>query len=301
MPIVSATGQPLSTFSWGTGALGTELTGDAAFKLMDAYVEAGGNCFDSAHVYAAWVPGAVGVSERALGEWIESRGVRDQVIVSTKGGHPPMDGYPHAADFLGLESLRSDVSDSLDRLRTDYIDLYYLHRDDGTTPVEEIIDSLNDIPALRALGASNFSTERVEAANRYAASCGKRGFESLQNQWSLAVPNWPSTGEPRMRYIQKADAERCSLHGLVIHAYSPTASELFRGTPPDSTGVVAQVRQMAEEKGRTPVQIALAWLLSQDVTVVPILGTTKLEHLRECLDAVQVRLEASERDWLRAL
>ena len=148
-----------SPLSLGAGDLGTKLQGDAADRLLDAYAEAGGDLLDTAHVYACWVPGGEGASERALGTWLRKTGAETKV--ATKGGHPPMEGYDHPADFLSPDAIARDVAESLERLQRSHIDLYYLHRDDGQTPVAEIVDALNAQPALRLLGASNWSTARV--------------------------------------------------------------------------------------------------------------------------------------------
>ena len=292
----------ISTFplSLGTGGLGTDLQGDDADRLLDAYAEAGGDLLDTAHVYACWVPGGEGASERTVGAWLGKS--QAPMKVSTKGGHPPMGGYPHPADFLAPEAIARDVAESLERLGRDHIDLYYLHRDDGETPVSEIVDALNDQPALRQLGASNWSTARVAEANAYAARKGKRGFAALQNQWSLAVPAWKPTADPTVRYIEDADRDWCAANGVAIHAYSSTANGYFAHDRDDGPFVGNAVRrerarELAARLGQTPNQIALAWLLNQGA--VPILGTTKVPHLQDALGAIGMAIDAETRAWLR--
>ncbi len=288
--------------SLGTGSLGTDLQGDGADRLLDAYAEAGGDLLDTAHVYACWVPGGTGASERAVGDWLRRRGT--PMKVATKGGHPPMDGYPHPEDFLAPESIARDVAESLDRLGRDHIDLYYLHRDDGKTPVEEIIDALSAQGSLRQLGASNWSIARVAEANAYAARVGKKGFVALQNQWSLAVPIWRPTSDPTVRFIEDADRDWCAANGVAVHAYSSTANGYFAHGGDDGpfVGNAARrerARELAARLGKTPNQIALAWLLNQSGHVVPILGTTKVAHLQDALGAIGVQIDAETREWLR--
>ncbi len=293
----------VSHLSMGTGGLGTEIQGDDVFRLLDEYISLGGNLLDSAHVYACWVQGGVGASERAVGEWLRSR--RPDVLISTKGGHPSMgDLYQRPSNFLDPELLARDVEESLERLGVDVIDLYYLHRDDGVTPVSEIIDALNDLKGPRYFGASNWSVLRLAEANIYARSAGKRGFVALQNQWSLAVPSWHPTEDPTVRFVTSADRDWCGENKIMIHAYSPTANGYFAGRSEGAYGGSEEIRDralvLAKRMEKTPTQIALAWLRYQLVWVVPILGTTNVEHLREAFAVRDVWLSLGEVEWLRA-
>ncbi|CAN5724675.1 hypothetical protein BH11ARM2_BH11ARM2_22690 [soil metagenome] len=295
--------------SLGTGDIGTAIKGDDADRLFDLYAEAGGNFIDTAHCYSFWIAGGLGESERAVGDWLRHSGERDRTIISTKGGHPPMEGYPHVADFLSPESLANDVAESLDRLGTDHIDLYHLHRDDGTTPVDEIIDALNDLPVLRYFGASNWSIFRVAEANLYASRVGKRGFAVLQNQWSLATPNWTMADtDPTNRYVTEADRDWCAENEVAIHAYTATANGYFGGNPAQggfaniaNAARHKKVAELAAKLGKTPTQIALAWLMNQPGTVIPILGTKNPTHLTEALGAIGLELDEPICAWLRSV
>jgi len=303
MPLIPRTDLNVSPISLGAGDLGTKVVGDDADRLLDAYIELGGNFLDTAHCYACWVPGGIGVSERALGDWMRRSGNRASVVVASKGGHPPMDIYPHAADFLSPEAILQDATESFERLGTSTIDLYYLHRDDGVTPVSEIIDALNSVEGLRYLGASNWSIGRAAEANAYAQEAGKRGFVALQSQWSLAVPTWSMGADPTVRYVTELDAGWCAANAVAIHAYSSTANGYFE-LAPDKGPFAAnasrhgRVGQLAAERGMTPTQVALAWLLSQPGTVVPIIGTTKVDRVREAFGAVGHRFDAEALGWL---
>jgi aryl-alcohol dehydrogenase-like predicted oxidoreductase len=294
----------LSSLGMGTAGLGTELKGDDSNRLLDTYLELGGNSVDSAHCYACWIPGGIGASERAVGEWLRKSGARGHVAVATKGGHPPIDGYPHPTEFLKPESLSEDVAQSLDRLGIDEIDLYYLHRDDGKTPVAEIIDALNGLKGTRYFGASNWSVERVAEANAYAEKEGKKGFVALQNQWSLAIPTWSPTEDPTVRYVSNSDANWCDANNLPIFAYSSTSNGYFSHDR-DEGGFCGNVSrreravEMATTLGCTPTQVAIAWLLNQNAPVVPLLGTTKVDRLKEGFGAIGIKLDSKTRDWLR--
>ena len=292
----------VSRFCFGTGAFGTGIVGDAADRLLEAFIGAGGNFLDTAHCYAFWEPNGLGASEREAAASLHRIGRPNGIIVATKGSHPDAGpDYRRPADFLSEGVIDSDIEDSLGRLQTDRIDLFYLHRDDGVTPVEEIIEILNrqiDRGRVRALGASNWSVQRMAAANAYAAECELQGFVVSQVQWSLSVPTWAVTADPTMRTVTAEETAWHTRTGIPIAAYSATGNGLFsRPAPPDDPINAArwrQARELSSELGCTPTQVALAWLLHQEPTVLPVFSTAKLEHLNEALAADRVRLDPAQ-------
>jgi aryl-alcohol dehydrogenase-like predicted oxidoreductase len=292
-----------STFCLGTIAWGTSVRGEDLDRLYDAFRAAGGNFFDSAHVYACGLSDGAGASERALGEIVRRRGDRQRVILATKGGHPAIAGYPRPDRYLSPQVIASDIRESLDRLGVDSIDLYFLHRDDPRVPVGEIIDTLHEHVArgtIRQLGASNWTTRRIAAANEYAATHGKAGFIAGQPRFSLgvAIPSKDASVPP-------FDVNEIAWHessGLTVCAYSSTANGYFatNGAKGGGWNTAASAARLgaanaiAAELRVTPNQIALAWLLRQKFPVIPILGTTKVEHLTDALAAVDVNLSADQ-------
>src|SRR5205814_10642702 len=145
-----------------------------AAVLYDDFFERGGTCFDTAYIYVG------GLSERLLGQWIVNRGVREQVVILDKGAHTPN---------CNPEALSRQLLESLERLQTDYVDIYMLHRDNREVPVDEFITVLNEhqnAGRIHIFGASNWSIERVEEANAWAASHGSAGFAAFSNNFSLA-------------------------------------------------------------------------------------------------------------------
>lgn len=301
----------VSALCFGAGSLGTATQGAATDRLLAAYLEAGGNFFDTAHCYAAWVEKGEGVSERELAASLRRLGAFDRVVIATKGGHPAFgDFYPRPDDFLSERVLAADIDDSLNRLGVETIDLYYLHRDDGRTPVEVILEALNREVArgrLRYLAASNWSVKRLADANQYAAEKGLRGFVASQVQWSLAVPNWPITEDPTTRYVTQKEIAWHTAAGIPLIPYSATAGGYFAGTPgsaalydnPTSRARRERARTLSAELGCTPTQIALAYLRHQTPTVIPIFGTTNPAHLSEALGSLSVKLSAAQTRWLR--
>ena len=298
----------VSPICYGTGSFGADVQAEQIDALLRLYRDAGGNFIDTAHCYAFWLPAGAGCSECALGAYMRRNG-RGDLVVATKGGHPGAAGYRTVEHWLSPARIEADIDDSLGRLGLDTIDLYWLHRDETSRPVVEIIETLNSEVRrgrIRWLGASNWRPARIAAANAYAAAHGLRGFAASQPEWSLAKKNTanpdPATDTSNgaaMLFLEEPDQEWHRRSGLPVVAYTSTAGGYFAsgGTRakqaydnPVSRGRMARATALAAEQGGTPGQIALAWLLHQSFPVFPILGTRDLNHLREDLGAAHVSL-----------
>ncbi|MCX7801087.1 MAG: aldo/keto reductase [Fimbriimonadales bacterium] len=290
----------VSRFAFGTADCGTRIPEDRALRVFEAYRKEGGNFLDTAHCYAAWVEGGLGVSERWVAGVVARFG-REGLVIATKGGHCAFDGYPRPDAFLAPEIVERDLSESLDRLRMDAVDLYYLHRDDPRVPVGELVDACNrlaDAGRVRHLGVSNWSARRLADANAYASAHGLRPFAILQNHWSLMQPSWESLDAPGdVRYV--LDEERAVLEelGVPVAAWAPVRGivELERGGgwgygTERNRRRLAEARRVAAEVGATEAQVALAYLLRQRPVAIPILGTGDEGHLREALAAEALTL-----------
>ncbi len=301
----------------GSVWFGSELSREDTFALLDAYLEAGGNFIDTAHVYAAWLEHGVGASERTIGEWVRSRGVRDSVIIATKGAHPPMDAEKKIGRCAKAQ-VEEDLNESLGRLGMDCIDLYWLHFDEPTRPVGEIIQTLDGFRRdgrIRSYGASNWTTARIEAANNSAEEQGLPPFVANEPWWSLGAA---ARGAESDSATDEAEDPLRQWHvktGLPMIPYSSQANGYFgaenvawakndfRGAParaksfdsPANRRRLQHAIDIAEEKGVTANQIALAYLLSQPFEVFPIIGTSSHAHLREAMGAVGLKLTEEER------
>jgi aryl-alcohol dehydrogenase-like predicted oxidoreductase len=211
---------------------------------------------------------------------------------------------------LSEQVIASDIEDSLDRLGIACIPLYYLHRDDGKTPVEQIIGTLNRQIArgrLRHVAASNWSVRRIAEANAYAERQNLHGFVVSQVQGSLAEPTWQPAADPTMRFVTQEEIAWNAVSGVPLVAYSATAGGYFAGRGHD-TGLYAtdanQARcrravELAARRGCTPTQIALAYLMCREPIVIPLFSTTNPAHLQEALGAAAVPLDPQEVRWLR--
>ena len=303
----------LSNFCLGATAFGTGRTQGMTDRLYEIFREAGGNCLDTAHCYSFWLPGGAGSSERALGECIRRHGDQGKVYIITKGGHPAvLPDYPRPDRYLSPEVIASDIADSLERLATERIDLYFLHRDDTRVPVGEILDSLNQhITArrLQAIGASNWSVARIAQANRWAQEHGQNGFVASQMRFGLATPNAPvPVSDPATRYLDDPSLAWHTDTNLPVLAYSPTAGGYFASGGAKgqksydntiSRARLARATQLAGELGVNANQIALAYLLRQPFPTIPILGTSDPDHLADALAAAKLRLAPEQTSWLR--
>ncbi|MHB9031724.1 MAG: aldo/keto reductase [Anaerolineae bacterium] len=303
----------------GGGPFGSAIPVERVFELLDAFAEAGGNWVDTAHVYAAWIPGGGGVSERAIGAWIKARGVRKTFMVGTKGAHPKLETMQ--VSRLRPADITQDLTESLERLDTDYIDIYWLHRDDPSVPVSEILGCLNEhqnAGRIRALGASNWTVARLQEANTYAAQHGLSGFCANQVGWSLAQAN---PVKATYSGTLNMDAETMAFHkrsGLAAVAYSSQAGGFFNKVTAASfddpaladSGMarhyfnavnrlrVERARQLAVKYNCDPNTIAVAYLLNQSFPGYAITGCRTLEQVRASCAAADLMLSAEEITWL---
>jgi aryl-alcohol dehydrogenase-like predicted oxidoreductase len=320
--VIPGTDLTVSALCFGAGGLGTRVSEDDSFRLLDLFLERGGNFLDTAHIYAAWVPGGGGVSERTIGAWVRERGVRDRVVIGTKGGHPHLESM-HVSRLSPAE-IRQDLEESLERLQVDRVDFYWLHRDDPARPVGEMVDTLAVLAGegrLRAYGVSNWSPARTREAVDYAAARGLPPVRGNQVGWSLAVRNADAGGDPTVRFMDEETHAYHRATGLFAAAYSSQANGFFAGeygrdlpspAPKSGAGVVRayysesnfrrldRARELAARRGCAPNDIALGYLLSQSFPTCAIVGCGTEEHLRSSLRAADIQLTPEEVAWLTA-
>jgi aryl-alcohol dehydrogenase-like predicted oxidoreductase len=281
---------------FGGNVFGWTVDRDTSFALLDAFYEAGGRMIDSAEGYSSWVPGNKGgESEAIIGAWLTSRGVRAEMRIATKTG---MGGPPGA---LAPETVAAALAASLERLQTDYVDLYYAHRDEPQTPIDEVVAgfaALVERGTVRELGASNFTSERFVRSLDSAKRQGLPGYTVLQPGYNLV---W--RGEfPEALHRVAVEA------GVALLPYYALASGFLTGkyrTADDFTGKRAGNVEMfakdgwqalpvlgtvARECGASMGAVALAWLNTRPGVHAPIASGTTLEQVRQLCAAAALEL-----------
>lgn len=287
-------------------ALGFEdfRTFSSAAILLDAFHEAGGNLFDTAYVYGS------GMTEKLFGEWHKSRGVRDQSVLIGKGAHSPL---------CRPEFITSQLDQSLERLQTDYVDLYFMHRDNLDVPVGEFIDAMDaEVKAGRIrgpFGGSNWTKERFDEGIAYADRTGKQRPGALSNNFALAemldpiwagcvtsstddwkawlkarqIPNFSWSSQARGFFTDRAGRDKTDNEELVRVWYSDR--NFMRRD---------RALQLAKELGKSPIHVALAYVLAQPFPSVPLIGPRALAELDDSLNAFSIALSPEQIEWLEA-
>lgn len=311
-------GMDVSRMVLGAGDYGTSISQELAFSMMDRYCEAGGNMIDTAAVYGDWVPGAPkSASEKCVGLWLEQRPqLRDKVIVSTKGAH--YDFATINVSRVRPECIKADINQSLINLRVPKIDLYWLHRDDPDYPVEPIMDALFE--AVEAgkivhLGASNWSKERIQLANSYAARVGMKGFAASQISYAyIQAQNFGGLLEkPDQTQIyfsaENGDEEYYRRQEVALFAYSSQANGYLTKVSSNKE-LPAHVKrrydceenrlralrasQVAKEKGVCIEAVGLGYIFQQPYPVFAVVGPRTAEQFVTTLQAADIQLSDDE-------
>ena len=302
----------------GTAQYGSQLSKEVSFTLLDRFIEHGGIYLDTAHIYGAWdtsgTNGGCGNSEAIIGHWMKARGCRNQVVIGTKGGHPD---FETKSTGLTQRIVVQNIHESLDHLQTDEIDLYWLHRDDRSIPVDEILSWLKEPleqGLIRSIGMSHWRSDRLAEAQDIVS---RLGLPPIQIAWSLAQHSETKTDGPFGEQLTM-DADTYSFHcasQLPLMAYNTQAmgffAEKYDGLDlmsPDfpNPGIMHQfgselnmrnrhiAKALAEKKGYSTNQIAIAWLLHQPFPTTAIIGPRTLDQLDDSMEATSIFLRDNE-------
>ena len=291
----------VSPLAFGGNIFGWTVDESTSFKLLDAFVGAGFNFIDTADTYSRWVPGnRGGESETIIGKWLKQRGNRAKVVVATKVG---MEMGP-AKKGLSRSYILQEVEDSLQRLQTDYIDLYQSHTDDAETPLEETLATYADLVKqgkVRVIGASNYKGERLAEALRVSKQQGYPSYQSLQPLYNLYDhADYEDNLEPV-----------CVANGLGVIPYFPLAAGFLSGKYRSEADlskskrgqgnkkylnergfrILAALDKVAKQYGSTPAKVSIAWLLARPSITAPIASATNLDQLNDLIDATKLKLD----------
>ncbi len=278
---------------------------DAVAEMFETYIAHGGNIIDTAEHYRH--------AELAIGEWFKVSGNRKRLQVLTKGCHPKREARD--VKRVNAECIREDVLQSLEKLNTDYVELYALHRDDPTVPVGEILEALAEQIEkgyIQAIGVSNWELPRIIEAQEYAQKHGLYPLSFTSPNLSLAVPMIPRW--PGCVSADKDMVDWHLQHDLALVSWSSQAGGFFSGrfTPEhcpdpeikacfyneDNWLRYERAKDLAVKKGCSPIQIALAWVLHKGDNIAAIIGPEKVSELESSLEAANIQLSSAEVKFL---
>ena len=310
-------GRKTSVIALGTMDFGGKIEEGKAREFMDAYVSIGGNFIDTARIYGDFVREIQGGSEQVIGRWMEDNRCRDEIVLGTKGGHPDM--HTKHIGRLSRGEILDDMCRSLDNLRTDCVDIYWLHRDDRSRPVEDILTTLTELVErgmTKYVGVSNWKPDRILEAKNCAHAHGLVEIAANQPEFSLA------------RQMNVEDETLCQMDGemyrmhvqesLPCVAFSSQAKGFLtkvdaqgetvltdkarrRYLCPENLAVLERAQELSRQTGLSVNAISLAWLTSQPFPTFPIAGSSRLEQVLALAEAGDAALTAQQRDFLRKM
>ena len=290
----------MTSLDFGSVVLGGNVFGwtadkEQSFAVLDAFVAAGGRSIDTADVYSMWAPNNDGgVSEEIIGEWQASRGTRDQVVIGTKVFSLP------ARAGLSAANIAAAAEDSLRRLKTDYLDIYYAHRDDQSVPQEEYLtafDALDKAGKVREVGASNFTADRLTSAAKIAADAGLTPFTIAQDQWNLVeraterelAPTLATLGITELPYYSLASGFLSGKYrpGQVVDSARAGGASAYLDDE-RNVQLLTVLDELAESHNASVTGVSLAWLRAQSVVGAPIASARTVEQVAGLLEVVEL-------------
>ena len=300
----------ISKLAMGADKLALSLTDTEFFYLLDIFTDAGGNVIDTARVYSG------GKSEEVIGRWLEKTGKRGNIVLSSKGCHPQIDDMSQRR--LTKKDMEYDLNLSLKALKTDCIDIYWLHRDDPSRTVDEIVENINFFikeGKIRLAGCSNWYSDRIEQANIYAEQKGLCGFASSQIQWSLAHTSEDIYQDYEVVIMDEKEYEYFVNSCMSIFAYAPQAQGFFpkvamggiealsektrkRFGSEDNLKRLEVLKAFAENHGISLSAASLIYITCNRLSAVPIIGSRTPQQLRESLEAADLIITSDEADKL---
>ncbi|MBG6715069.1 aldo/keto reductase [Pseudomonas aeruginosa] len=294
-------GLEIPALVFGGNVFGWTADESTSFRLLDALLDAGLNCIDTADVYSRWVPGHQGgESETLIGKWLKRTGKRDRVVIASKVGMDMGNGHKG----LSAAYIEQALERSLRRLQTDYLDLYQSHTDDPHTDLEETLSTYGELikkGKVRVIGASNYDARRLLEARQVSARLNLPSYQSLQPEYNLYDrADYETNLEPTVEEL-----------GIGVISYYSLASGFLSGKYRSQADTAGQVRgekvkgylnergvailaaldEVAEQYNANPTQVALAWLIARPTVTAPIASATSLEQLDDLIAATHLKLD----------
>ncbi len=302
----------LAQIALGCDHYGAAISEATALKQLDIYVQGGGNLLDTAAVYGQDKAGEPSTSEQVIGKWLAANALRRQLFIASKGCHPHKNDLHKSR--VGEREMMDDISRSLDQLKTDYLDIWFFHRDNPAMGADEIIDMAQLLVAkklIRHLGASNWRSKRIEEANSWATTHGKAPFVISEIQWSLAHCTPEIWGDDTMVCMNEEEHAWYTEHDFPVMAFAPQAKGLFskliageaaslsetarrRFLTERNIALVPEVRALSEELGVTPAAVVIAFLTSQKNPTIAIAGSSRVEQITDTLSASSLTLSEDQ-------
>lgn len=314
MKYIEKKGMNLSKIGLGTGRFGTRIQSQQAYEMLDLFVENGGNVIDTARNYYEWVEKGRGKSEETIGLWMDKQKNRNNVYISTKGGV-----YNQGRKFfvnLSRENLLEECKESLNALRTDYIDIYLLHRDEPDRPVEEIMESLQVVKEnaqIRMLGVCNWSVERVKRANNYAETHGLKKLDVVQTWWSIAEYTPNMWNDPTTTWMDKEMYDYLIDNHLLGMAYTSQAKGFFqkainegyenisdflkqRIVTQENMKRLQEIKKYCMDRKVSPTAVVNGYITQNDLDGVALVSCSDLHQLGDILNNCNVEID---KEWLK--
>lgn len=316
MKQIKIPGTDLSVSAMGCGCIngGLKWDGKDADAVFDAFFDLGGNLYDTARVYSDWILPEIGRSERTVGEWLSRSNKRNEIVLATKGGHPDM--RAREVDLhksrLSKKEMEYDLDLSLKALQTDWIDLYFYHRDDKTRPVEELIDTMESFVKagkIRYYGCSNWSTERIKEADSYCRKMGYRGFAANQMYYNVGSMNKrpPSDDtlvmmDQEMLLYHRENPQNLAMPymGLcsgVFHKWIALGDEAVKGSEyytKANEKIKDQLLIIMDKYHATATQAVLGFFTCQDFYCVPLYGPRDKDSFADACSTFEILFEKTD-------
>lgn len=297
----------LCPIGFGTANAGIAWDNEEAFKMLDLYVELGGNVIDTARIYSDWVAGEIGRSERVIGDWLKHRGHHEDLVIISKGGHPPLNEMNTSR--LSKEEMTYDLNKSLEALGIDCLDIYFYHRDDLNRPVAELIETMQDFVRagkIKYYGCSNWTTARIKEAMDYCKEKGYRGFvanQALYNVASNTMAPYPdetmvTMDEEMLAFHKESNVLAMPYFSLCSGFFTKLNNGVDVSQSPyyteENLRLAHHLNHLATKYDATLSQIIMGYLTTQKLPMCALAGASRPEQLMDFMKTLDLPIDAKD-------